>query len=75
MNPTRIKLNVNFRITPFGQYTIEIRSAPEKNNKYELAEKKKRPPIIYSEPKITSIESFEISFLGENYRMPMTTSG
>jgi hypothetical protein len=73
MNSIRIKLNVNLKITPFGQFTIEIGSMQEKSSEYKLIEKKKRPSIIYSEPKITSVESFEISFVGGNYRIPETT--
>lgn len=67
MKETQMKINVNFRIIPFGHASIEIKGHGE-----EIEVIEKRPPI-YLEPRTTNPELIEIIFGGENYIIPKTT--
>jgi hypothetical protein len=69
MKETQIKVNVNFRILPFGHASIEIKGHEE-----EKEVKGKQCPV-YLEPKTTTPEVIEITFDGENYSVPKTTGG
>lgn len=69
MKVPEAKVNINFKILPFGRAQIEIKSG-------EIAReaKLKRVPE-YSEPKTTNQQTIEITFGGEEYRIPKTTGG
>lgn len=69
MKETQIKINVNFRIMPFGHTFSEVKGHEEEKE----ARKKESP--VYLEPKTTNPELIEITFGGENYTVPKTTGG
>lgn len=69
MKETQIKININFRIIPFGHASIEIRGHEE-----EKEVREKESPV-YLEPKTTNPQIIEITFGGENYLVPKTTGG
>jgi hypothetical protein len=69
MKEAEVKINVNFRIIPFGHASIEIKGHEEEK---ELREKELP---VYLEPKTTNIQLIEITFDGENYTVPKTTGG
>ena len=69
MKEAQIKINVNFRIIPFGHASIEIKGYEEERE----AREKESP--IYLEPKTTNPQLIEITFGGENYVVPKTTGG
>ena len=66
-----IKINVNFRIIPFGHVSIEVKGREEEK---ETREREKESPV-YLEPKTTNPQLIEITFGGENYTVPKTTDG
>ncbi|MEO0242802.1 MAG: hypothetical protein ABIM42_07205 [candidate division WOR-3 bacterium] len=61
MEELQLKVNINFKILPFGRTNIEMRIGTEESKKENTKEKMK-PPVLYMEPKVTSIEFFEVSF-------------
>lgn len=69
MKEAQLKINVNFRIIPFGHISIEI-----KGHEVEEEVREKESPI-YLEPKTTNPQAIEITFGGENYSVPKTTCG
>ena len=69
MKEAQIKINVNFKIIPFGHASIELRGHEIEKE----AEEKELP--IYLEPKTTNPQMIEITFGGENYAVPKTTGG
>lgn len=69
MKEAHIKVNVNFRIIPFGHASIEVKGYEEEKEVRE----KKFP--VYFEPKTTNPQLIEITFGGENYEVPKTTGG
>lgn len=69
MKDAQIKINVNFRIIPFGHVSIEIKSHEEKK------EVRKKESPVYLEPKTTNPQMIEFTFGGENYSIPQTTCG
>lgn len=69
MKEAQIKINVNFKIIPFGHASIEIRGREEEK---EISEKEFP---VYLEPKTTNPQLIEITFDGENYTIPKTTGG
>lgn len=69
MKETQIKINVNFKIVPFGHVSIEIRGHEEEK---EVREKEFS---VYLVPKATNPQLIEITFGGENYVVPKTTGG
>lgn len=69
MKMSQIKINVNFKIIPFGHASIEI-----KDHEAEKEEEEKESPV-YLEPKTTNPQLIEITFGGENYKVPRTTGG
>jgi hypothetical protein len=69
MKETQTKINVNFRILPFGHASIEAGGFEEKRGVQE-----KEVPL-YLEPKTTNPQLIEITFAGENYMVPKTTGG
>lgn len=69
MKEAQIKINVNFRVIPFGQASIEIRGYEEEKEVME-----KETPV-YLEPKTTNPQMIEITFGGKNYSVPQTTCG
>ena len=69
MKEAEVKINVNFRIIPFGHASIEIKGHEEEK---ELIEKELP---VYLEPKTTNLQLIEITFDGENYTVPKTTGG
>lgn len=69
MEDTPVKINVNFRIVPFGHISIELKTPEPLKNR----EKKEFP--VYTEPRTTNPEVIEIIFGGENYTTPKTTGG
>lgn len=69
MKEAEAKINVNFRIIPFGYASIEIKGHEEEK---ELREKE---PPVYLEPRTTNPQLIEITFGGENYTVPKTTGG
>lgn len=63
------KININFKILPFGHAQIEIKGAEgEKENRLERTAE-------YSEPKTTNQQVIEIIFDGQEYKIPKTTGG
>jgi hypothetical protein len=69
MKEAEVKINVNFRIIPFGHASIEIKGHEEEK---ELREKELP---VYLEPKTTNLQLIEITFDRENYTVPKTTGG
>jgi len=69
MKEAEVKINVNFRIIPFGHASIEIKGHEEEK---ELREKELP---VYLEPKTTNLQLIEITFDGGNYTVPKTTGG
>lgn len=69
MKEAQIKININFRIIPFGHALIEVKGYGE-----EKEVREKESPV-YIVPKTTSPELIEIIFGGENYITPKTTGG
>jgi len=69
MSGTRIKINISFKILPFGHAIVEIKGQEE-----EKAQKEIQAPL-YIEPKTTNPEYIEIIFGGQNYTVPKTTGG
>jgi hypothetical protein len=69
MKEPQIKINVNFKITPFGYISIEVKGQEESH------EAKEKEIPVYLEPKTTNPLLIEITFSGENYKVPKTTSG
>lgn len=69
MKEAQIKININFRIIPFGHASIEVKRYDE-----EKEVREKESPI-YLEPKTTNPQFIEITFGGENYTVPKTTGG
>jgi len=69
MRKSQIKINVNFKIIPFGHASIEI-----KGHEAEKETEEKESPV-YFEPKTTNPQFIEITFGGENYKIPRTTGG
>jgi hypothetical protein len=69
MKVPETKVNINFKILPFGHAQIEIRGGEEtKEAKLECIP-------VYTEPKTTNQQIIEITFGGEEYRTPKTTGG
>lgn len=69
MNEAQIKVNVHFRIIPFGHASIGI-----KGHEAEKIVREKESPV-YAEPQTTNPQLIEITFDGENYTVPKTTGG
>jgi len=69
MKEPKIKINVNFKIIPFGHVSIEVEGHEE-----EKEVREKESPV-YIEPETTNPQLIEITFDGENYKMPTTTGG
>jgi len=69
MKEPQIKINVNFKIIPFGHASIEVKGHEEEKE----AREKESP--VYLEPKTTNPQLIEITFGGENYKIPRTTGG
>jgi len=69
MKMPQIKINVNFKIIPFGYVSIEIKGHEAEKE----AEEKESP--VYLEPKTTNPQLIEITFGRENYKVPRTTGG
>jgi len=69
MKDSGIKVNINFRILPFGHTYIEIKGSEG------MRQKRLERPIIYGEPKITNQQAVEISFKGKEYGLPKDTGG
>jgi hypothetical protein len=69
MKEPEIKINVNFKIIPFGHASIEVKGHEE-----EKATGEKESPV-YLEPKTTNPQLIEITFGRENYKIPKTTGG
>lgn len=69
MKGAETKINVNFKIIPFGYASIEIKGHEEEK---ELREKE---APVYLEPKTTNPQLIKITFDGENYTVPKTTGG
>jgi len=69
MKEAQIKVNVNFRMIPFGHTSIEVKGHEE-----EKEVREKEFPV-YLEPKTTNPQLIEITFGGENYGVPKTTGG
>lgn len=69
MKEGQIKVNVNFRILPFGYSSIQVRDLPQ-----ETQQSKKESPT-YHEPQTTNLQQIEIVLDGENYIVPKTTGG
>jgi hypothetical protein len=70
MKTSEIKVNVNFKILPFGHVLIEMKG--NEGIKESILEK---PLVIYGEPGITNQKASEIRFGGEEYKAPKTTGG
>lgn len=69
MKVSQAKININFKILPFGHAEIDMKTGePAKGEKIEQ-------PTVYIEPKTTDTKTIEISFGGENYIVPKTTGG
>ncbi len=69
MKEPEAKVNINFKILPFGHARIEIKGG-------EMAREAKLEQVPkYSEPKTTNQQIIEITFGGEEYRTPKTTGG
>ncbi len=66
MKERQVKLNINFRILPFGHASVEIKDRKGK--------RKKETPL-YAEPKTSNLEWMEITFDGIDYIVPKTTGG
>ena len=69
MKEEQIKININFKMIPFGYASIELKGCEEEK---EINEKKLP---VYIEPKTTNPELIEIIFRGEDYIVPKTTGG
>jgi hypothetical protein len=69
MKEAQIKINVNFRIMPFGHASIEVKGHEEEK------EAREKESLVYLEPKTTNPQLIEITFGGENYTVPKTTGG
>lgn len=69
MNISEMKVNISFRILPFGHAQIEIKGGEE------IRKAKLERTSEYSEPKTTNQQIIEITFGGEEYRIPKTTGG
>lgn len=69
MKVDQTRISINFKILPFGQASIEIKSGEQ------VSEEKMVHPPIYTEPKTTDTKIIEITFGGENYIVPKTTGG
>jgi len=69
MKELQIKINVNFKIIPFGHASIEVKGYEEEK------EAREKEFSVYSEPKTTHPQLIEITFGGENYGIPKTTAG
>jgi len=69
MKEAQIRINVNFKIIPFGHILIEMKGYEEEK---EVREKEL---LVYLEPKTTNPQLIEITFGGENYTVPKTTDG
>ena len=67
MKMPQIKINVNFKIIPFGYVSIEIKGHEAEKE----AEEKESP--VYLEPKTTNPQLIEINF--DEYKVPETTGG
>jgi len=63
------QIKINFRILPFGHVSIEVKGHEDKK---EVREKESP---VYFEPKTTNPQLIEITFGGENYKIPKTTGG
>jgi hypothetical protein len=63
------KVNVNFKILPFGHRYFEIKSEGE------IREVKIKQPQEYSEPRTTNHQIIEIIFGGDDFKVPKTTGG
>lgn len=71
MNEPQIKINVSFKIIPFGHAYIEIKGREEEK---EIKEKKRYPMPVYVEP-TTSPHLIRITYDEKNYIIPKTTCG
>jgi hypothetical protein len=69
MTVTQPRLNINFKILPFGQAAIEMKSGEQ------IKEEKIEQLPVYTVPKTTDVKMIEITFGGENYIVPKTTGG
>lgn len=69
MKVPEAKVNINFKILPFGHAQIEI-----KGGEVRREGRLERTPE-YSEPKTTNQQVIEITFGGKEYRTPKTTGG
>ena len=69
MKEAHVKVNVNFKILPFGHTSIEVKGLEE-----EKEEREEEFPV-YLEPKATNPQLIEITFGGDNYGIPKTTGG
>ena len=69
MKSSQVKVSVNFKIQPFGHVSLDIKSSKE------LEEPKTERLTTYMEPKTTDIKMAEITFDGDSYIVPKTTSG
>ena len=62
------EINIKFSVFPFCQFSSEYFGLKPKEQERESLPQ-------YTQPKTTNIQSLEISFCGENYTVPQTTSG
>ncbi|MBU0568462.1 hypothetical protein KJ693_07270 [bacterium] len=69
MKEAQVKININFRILPFGHAFLEAKGYEE-----EKEVREKESPV-YIVPKTTNPELIKITFGGENYAVPKTTGG
>ena len=69
MKDTQPRINISFKILPFGQATIEMKGGEQ------VKEEKIEQIPIYTESKTTDVKIIEITFGGENYIVPKTTGG
>ncbi len=69
MKEFQIKINVNFRIMPFGHVFIEVKGREEEK------ETKEKGAPVYVEPNTTNPQLIEITFGEADYSVPKTTAG
>ena len=69
MKETQPKTNIIFKILPFGQATIEVKSSEQ------IKEEKIEQTPTYTNQKTTDVKTIEITFGGNNYIVPKTTGG
>ena len=69
MKTSEQNVNINFKILPFGSAQIKIKGSEE------IREAKLEKTSEYGEPKTTNHQIIEITYGGEEHRIPQTTGG